>query len=162
MPQLDRFLAALVSHRASALMLGSDVPAQLDMHGTPRAITKTAFNEAQLLALLQELAPGNARMALESGAATTFAYKLGGWRIRRARDAARRAGCARWCACRAAARRRRARRCSTRRWLRRRNAAQARGAARIDTGRACSEPHAEVGAAGESPERDAHRGACCA
>ncbi|MDB4909897.1 MAG: twitching motility protein [Gemmatimonadetes bacterium] len=74
MAQLDRFLAALVSHRASALMLGSDVPAQLDMHGTPRAITKTAFSEPQLLALLQELAPGNARMALDSGAATTFAY----------------------------------------------------------------------------------------
>ena len=74
MAQLDRFLAALVSHRASALMLGSDVPAQLDMHGTPRAITKTAFNEAQLLGLLQELAPGNARMALDSGAAATFAY----------------------------------------------------------------------------------------
>ncbi|HMI57237.1 MAG TPA: hypothetical protein VK511_04270, partial [Gemmatimonadaceae bacterium] len=74
MAQLDRFLAALVSHRASALMLGSDVPAQLDMHGTPRAITKTAFNEAQLLGLIQELAPGNARMALDSGAATEFAY----------------------------------------------------------------------------------------
>ena len=74
MAQLDRFLAALVSHRASALMLGSDVPAQLDMQGTPRAITKTAFNEAQLLGLLQELAPGNARMALDSGAAATFAY----------------------------------------------------------------------------------------
>jgi twitching motility protein PilT len=74
MAQLDRFLAALVSHRASALMLGSDVPAQLDMHGTPRAITKTAFNEAQLLGLLQELAPGNARMALDSGAAAEFAY----------------------------------------------------------------------------------------
>ena len=74
MAQLDRFLAALVSHRASALMLGSDVPAQLDMHGTPRAITKTAFNEQQLLGLLQELAPGNARMALDAGAATTFAY----------------------------------------------------------------------------------------
>ncbi|HEV7704023.1 MAG TPA: type IV pilus twitching motility protein PilT [Gemmatimonadaceae bacterium] len=74
MAQLDRFLAALVSHRASALMLGADVPAQLDMHGTPRAITKTAFNEAQLVGLLQELAPGNARMALDSGAAATFSY----------------------------------------------------------------------------------------
>jgi len=74
MAQLDRFLAALVSHRASALMLGVDVPAQLDMHGTPRAITKTAFSEPQLLALLQELAPGNVRATLDSGAATTFAY----------------------------------------------------------------------------------------
>src|SRR3954447_2956219 len=74
MAQLDRFLAALVSHRASALMLGSDVPAQLDMSGTPRAITKTAFSEPQLLALLQELAPGNARMALDSGAPAAFAY----------------------------------------------------------------------------------------
>ena len=74
MAQLDRFLSALVSHRASALMLGSDVPAQLDMQGTPRAITKTSFTEPQLLSLLQELAPGNARMALDSGAAATFAY----------------------------------------------------------------------------------------
>ncbi|HEY8795810.1 MAG TPA: type IV pilus twitching motility protein PilT [Gemmatimonadaceae bacterium] len=74
MAQLDRFIAALVSHRASALMLRADVPAQLDMQGTPRAITKTAFNEPQLLGLLLELAPGNARSALESGAATTFAY----------------------------------------------------------------------------------------
>ncbi|MEP7066353.1 MAG: ATPase, T2SS/T4P/T4SS family, partial [Gemmatimonadota bacterium] len=74
MAQLDRFLAALVSHRASALVLGSDVPAQLDMNGTPRAITKTAFTEPQLLALLQEMAPGNARMALDSGAPAAFAY----------------------------------------------------------------------------------------
>ena len=74
MAQLDRFLAALVSHRASALMLGTDVPAQLDMQGTPRAITKTSFTEMQLLALLQELAPGNARMALDAGSAATFAY----------------------------------------------------------------------------------------
>ena len=74
MAQLDRFIAALVSHRASALMIRADVPAQLDMQGTPRAITKTAFNEPQLLGLLLELAPGNARSALESGAATTFAY----------------------------------------------------------------------------------------
>ncbi|MBK5189024.1 MAG: hypothetical protein JJD97_12335, partial [Gemmatimonadaceae bacterium] len=74
MAQLDRFLAALVSHRASALMLGADVPAQLDMHGTPRTITKTAFSEPQLLGLLQELAPGNARLALDAGTATTFAY----------------------------------------------------------------------------------------
>jgi twitching motility protein PilT len=74
MAQLDRFLSALVSHRASALMLGSDTPAQLDMQGTPRAITKTPFTELQLLALLQELAPGNARMSLDAGAATTFSY----------------------------------------------------------------------------------------
>ena len=73
MAQLDRFLAALVSHRASALLLGADVPAQLDMQGTPRAITKTAFTELQLLALLQELAPGNARMSLDAGTATEFA-----------------------------------------------------------------------------------------
>jgi twitching motility protein PilT len=74
MAQLDRFLAALVSHRASALMLGADVPAQLDMQGTPRAITKTAFSETQLLALLQELAPGNARTTLDGGGATSFTY----------------------------------------------------------------------------------------
>jgi twitching motility protein PilT len=74
MAQLDRFIGALVSHRASALMLRADVPAQLDMQGAPRAITKTAFNEPQLLGLLLELAPANARSSLESGAATTFAY----------------------------------------------------------------------------------------
>ena len=55
-------------------MLGADVPAQLDMQGTPRAITKAPFTELQLLALLQELAPGNARMSLDAGAATTFSY----------------------------------------------------------------------------------------
>ena len=75
MAQLDRFLAALVSHRASALMLVTDAPAQLDMQGTPRAITKAPLTEPQLLALLQELAPGNARIALDAGAAVTFGYK---------------------------------------------------------------------------------------
>jgi twitching motility protein PilT len=75
MPQLDRFLAALVSHHASALMLVTDAPAQLDMQGTPRAITKAPLSELQLLTLLQELAPGNARMALDAGAAVTFGYK---------------------------------------------------------------------------------------
>ena len=74
MAQLDRFLSAHVSHRASALMLGADTPAQLDMQGTPRAITKTPFTAPQLLALLQELAPGNARMSLDAGAATDFSY----------------------------------------------------------------------------------------
>jgi len=74
MPQLDRFLAALVSHRASALMLVTGAPAQLDMQGTPRAITKAPLTEPQLLALLQELAPGNSRMALDSGAPVSFGY----------------------------------------------------------------------------------------
>ncbi len=74
MAQLDRFIAALISHRASALMLRADVPAQLDIQGSPRAITKTAFNETQLVGLLMELAPATARAALESGAATKFGY----------------------------------------------------------------------------------------
>jgi twitching motility protein PilT len=45
------------------------------MQGTPRAITKTAFNEGQLLALLQELATPAAKAELDAGAASTFAYR---------------------------------------------------------------------------------------
>ena len=53
MPQLDKFLSALVSHGASALHLAADDVAKLDIDDVARPVTKQALTATQLLALLR-------------------------------------------------------------------------------------------------------------
>ncbi len=74
MPQLDKFLSALVSHGASALHLAADDVAKLDIANVARPVTKQALTASQLLALLREVAPADAMRQLESGQPTTFSY----------------------------------------------------------------------------------------
>jgi twitching motility protein PilT len=74
MPQLDKFLSALVSHGASALHLAADDVAKLDIANVARPVTKQAFTASQLLVLLREVAPADVIRQLESGQQATFTY----------------------------------------------------------------------------------------
>src|SRR5919107_395995 len=56
MAQLDRFLSAMVSHRASALRLDESALAELEIAGASRPVTKAPLTSAQVLALLREVA----------------------------------------------------------------------------------------------------------
>src|SRR5215208_5108328 len=74
MAQLDRFLSAMVSHRASALRLDESALAELEISGASRPVTKAPLTSAQVLALLREVAPAAASEALGAGQAVTFGY----------------------------------------------------------------------------------------
>ncbi|MEO6525324.1 MAG: type IV pilus twitching motility protein PilT [Gemmatimonadaceae bacterium] len=74
MAQLDRFLSAMVSHRASALRLDEHALAELEIAGAPRPVTKAPLTSAQVVALLREIAPVAAAASLDAAQATTFAY----------------------------------------------------------------------------------------
>src|SRR5918999_2587180 len=78
MPQLDKFLSALVSHGASALHLAADDFAKLDIANVARPVTKQALTATQLLTLLREVAPPEAMRQLESGQQAGFTYAGGG------------------------------------------------------------------------------------
>jgi twitching motility protein PilT len=77
MPLLDRFLTALTTHRASALLLAADEAARLQIDEVARPITKQPLTDAQLRALLREVAPPEAQRAIDAGAEAVFAYRLG-------------------------------------------------------------------------------------
>ncbi len=74
MAQLDRLLSVMVSQRASALRLDESHLAELDIAGVPRPVTKTALTGAQVLALVREVAPPDATVALDAGKGTNFPY----------------------------------------------------------------------------------------
>ena len=50
MAQLDRFLSAMVSHRASALRLDEGALAELEIAGASRPVTKAPLTSAQVVA----------------------------------------------------------------------------------------------------------------
>src|SRR3954466_8249762 len=74
MAQLDRFLSAMVSHRATALRLDEGALAELEIAGASRPVTKAPLTSAQGLQLLREVAPAAAGEALGAGKPTTFGY----------------------------------------------------------------------------------------
>ena len=74
MAQLDRFLSAMVSHRASALRLDEGALAELEIAGAARPVTKAPLTGAQVLQLLREVAPAAAGEALAAGQPASFGY----------------------------------------------------------------------------------------
>src|SRR5688500_12861769 len=74
MAQLDRFLSAMVSHRANALRLDENALAELEIAGAPRPVTKSPLTSTQVVALLREIAPAGSAAALDAGQATSFSY----------------------------------------------------------------------------------------
>jgi twitching motility protein PilT len=74
MAQLDRFLSAMVSHRASALRLDEGALAELEIAGASRPVTKAPLSAAQVVALLREIAPAASAEALVGAQPTTFGY----------------------------------------------------------------------------------------
>src|SRR3982751_1749340 len=74
MAQLDRFLSAMVSHRASALRLDETALAELEIAGAARPVTKAPLTAVQVVSLLREIAPAAASEALAAGQSTAFDY----------------------------------------------------------------------------------------
>jgi len=74
MAQLDRFLSAMVSHRASALRLDETALAELEISGAARPVTKAPLTAAQVVSLLREVAPAPSGEALAAGQPTAFSY----------------------------------------------------------------------------------------
>ena len=91
MSQLDRFLSAMVSHRASALRLHEGALAELEIAGASRPVTKAPLTGAQVLQLLREVAPAAAGEVLAAGQPATFDYvsEDGAFTIDARRDASR-------------------------------------------------------------------------
>ncbi len=77
MAQLDRLLAAMVSNLADALVLDVDSPAQLEVRGELRPITKSTLTAAQITAVLKEAAPADSHARLDSGTPVTFGRMTG-------------------------------------------------------------------------------------
>ena len=74
MAQLDRFLSAMVSHRATALRLDEGALAELEIAGAARPVTKAPLTSSQVLQLLREVAPATSGEALGAGQPTAFDY----------------------------------------------------------------------------------------
>ncbi|MDQ4080593.1 MAG: type IV pilus twitching motility protein PilT [Gemmatimonadota bacterium] len=74
MPQLDRFLAVLVTNHGTALHLVTDDVAKLEIGGIPRPITRQPFTAAQMLGLLREISTPDVHRRLERGEPATFSY----------------------------------------------------------------------------------------
>src|SRR6185369_16915711 len=74
MAQLERFLSAMVSHRASALRLDETALAELEISGAARPVTKAPLTAAQVVSLLREVAPAPSGEALAAGQPTSFSY----------------------------------------------------------------------------------------
>jgi twitching motility protein PilT len=74
MAQLDRLLSVMVSQRATALRLDEGEPAELEIAGASRPVTKTPLTGPQVVALLREIASGDAAANLDNGLPTDFAY----------------------------------------------------------------------------------------
>jgi twitching motility protein PilT len=74
MPQLDRFLALLVSRKAAALLLAEGQVATVSTGEATRAVTSQALSGAQIVAVAREIAPPGALREIESGGNARFDY----------------------------------------------------------------------------------------
>jgi twitching motility protein PilT len=91
MAQLDRLLSVMVSQRASALRLDEGELAELEINGSPRPVTKTPLTGPQVVALLREIAPGDAASNLDNGQPAGFGYlsEDGAFNVQASRDGQR-------------------------------------------------------------------------
>jgi len=75
MPRLDRFLAAMKQHGADSVRIGSGAPVRLARGGVLQPVTKDPLSDAQVTALLREIAPPNSAGQVGSPGRMTFAYE---------------------------------------------------------------------------------------
>jgi len=87
MPQLDRLITVLASHRGEALRLTDGRPATLLKQGGAHAITKQPLSATQVLAIVREVAPADAARQLDAGMPAEFRYLApdGAYDVRAAR-----------------------------------------------------------------------------
>ena len=78
----------MVSQRATALRLDEGELAELEIAGAPRPVTKTPLTGPQVIALLREIAPGDAATNIDNGQAADFGYISddGAFNVQVARD----------------------------------------------------------------------------
>ncbi len=74
MAQLDRFLAVLVSNKATDLVLSEGELATLTIKGSARTVMKQRLTSAQILTLVREIAPPNSPHALDVNGGVRFTY----------------------------------------------------------------------------------------
>src|SRR3954469_19588952 len=67
MAQLDKFLQAMTSNKASALVFSEGEAVKLEIGGQLRPLTKSGLTGPQILGLLQEVANPNEQMTLSVG-----------------------------------------------------------------------------------------------
>jgi twitching motility protein PilT len=73
-PRIDRFLAAMKQHGAEALELGAGFPVRLSRGGVLQPVTRDVLTEAQVTALLREIAPAELAGQVGSHAPLRFGY----------------------------------------------------------------------------------------
>jgi twitching motility protein PilT len=74
-PRLDRLIQVLHEQRGDALRLAVGKPVTLVTNGTARPLTKEALSDAQILALVREVADVDAAARLGSAEAVSFGYQ---------------------------------------------------------------------------------------
>ncbi len=74
MAHLDRFLAVLISNKATALLLPEGDVATLTIGGSARPVMKQPLTSAQILTLVREIAPPNSPHGLDAQGGLRFAY----------------------------------------------------------------------------------------
>jgi twitching motility protein PilT len=77
MAQFDRLLAAMVGNKAESLVLEDGDLAKVEVAGQLRALTKSPVTNAQILALLKEIASPDAQKLLESNKPATISHVSG-------------------------------------------------------------------------------------
>ena len=75
MARLDRFLQALLAHGGDSLLLVAGQPVRLTHRGVARPVSKEVIDEAQVAALLRELAPPSIVPMLGPQARLSFSYQ---------------------------------------------------------------------------------------
>ncbi len=74
MARLDKLIQLLHEQRADALRLAAGQPAALQQNGTTRPLTREALTDAQITALVREIAPQEVAAQVGGGASLAFGY----------------------------------------------------------------------------------------
>src|SRR5918996_1693140 len=77
MAQFDRLLAAMISNKADALVLEDGDLVKVEIGGQLRPLTKTPLNNAQIAALLKEIATPEAQKHIATQQPATFSHVTG-------------------------------------------------------------------------------------
>jgi hypothetical protein len=72
--RLDKLIQLLHEQRADALRLSAGEPAALQQNGTARPLTREALTDAQITALVREIAPPAVAPQVGTGATLAFGY----------------------------------------------------------------------------------------